>query len=494
MSLPLIKLTVTNRHTTFHVSPETQIKLKKFFRFHPLNYEFREAYRCGAWDGYTNLLQRGRVATGLFFEKKQELEKKYRLDIDDQRKHPAFIAPTLVSNTIRPYQTEAVNQMMEASVTGGLIVAATGVGKTRLAGLFFKYLKGSAVFICDELALLMQSKKAFEKFLVEKVGIVGKSIFDPRRITVATIQTLQKHKDKKEFINWFKSLEVVVIDEIDIAINKRNIDVVNRIRPKAVFGLTATLELKQDYVRIPVIALAGPVIFTYPIEEAVEDGYLSRGVIGEVAFANTLHGVAPGYWTYKKNRRIWIPAGSPSADYRYRISLNKSRNDCIEALIREGIHRGHRIVVLAERKVHLRVLGNRVKDLPCAVLSGANESSERLQAMKMMDSGKLPLIIASRVLSRGVDVVSISLIIDATALPGRNSAIQRYGRGTRKTAGKQGILYIDIADVGNRFEETAKLRAEALRETGSQIINFAWKTDSVSDIFATLERVLVGKN
>ncbi len=98
-----------------------------------------------------------------------------------------------------------------------------------------------------------------------------------------------------------------------------------------------------------------------------------------------------------------------------------------------------------------------------------------------MDAGKLNLILASKIFTKGVNIKSLSVIVDATGLPSRNNALQRYGRGVRKAKGKKRLLYVDIADRGNKFEQTAKLRESALHESGAKIIKMKWqsKTDTV---------------
>jgi len=80
-------------------------------------------------------------------------------------------------------------------------------------------------------------------------------------------------------------LDVLVIDEVHVAMNRRSISIVSTIAPKAVFGLTATLELHKPDVRMRVTALAGPKIFEYDLPTAVAEGNLSKGVICYVNFA-----------------------------------------------------------------------------------------------------------------------------------------------------------------------------------------------------------------
>lgn len=482
---PILHVRLGNRRAVFLCPAEMQPKLKEHFRYHPPNYQFYPAYREGAWEGWNNLMLRGAVPTGLFLEKQKELGWRYDLRIEDLRTTLEF--PGRTPAGLRPYQLIGLDAMIAASTTGGLILSATGSGKTRLAGAYFARLRGTGCFIVDELALLEQTRRELEAALNEKVGVVGKSAFVPERITVATIQTLHRHRSKSPFQKWFKTLDVLIIDEIHIALNRRNFDIVTQIKPSAVFGLTATLELEKPHIFFPAVALAGPVIFEYPIQQGVEEKYLSSGVIVRLFFDDPLKGQAPGYWTtrveHQKEVRHFVPNESIPAQYRYHVILNRARNDCIEALARESVRRGHRMIVLVERRAHLAVLDHRLKDINHRTLSGLDAPELRLAAMRAMDAGTLPLILASRVFSRGVDVKSVDVIVDGAALPGRNSAIQRYGRGARKAEGKERILYINIADRGNPYESAARLRLKALRETGSPVVDVTWKPGMAGKVF-----------
>lgn len=363
---------------------------------------------------------------------------------------------------LRSYQIAAVEAMVASSNTGGLILCATGSGKTFMASEFFRRLIDKGLMIVDELTLLHQARSAIQKSLNESVGIVGKGLFQPRRITVSTVQSLYRHRNDPAFSKWFKSIQAIIIDEVHLAINRQHIDIVTKIRPLAVYGLTATLELQKPHIRLPVIALTGPVIYTYPLSQGIEEGYLAEGVVLDLKFRDPL----------RLNLR-W----SEQTPYRVHVCLNKARNDVVEAMVREGLRRGHRVIVLVEHKVHLRKLDKRFADIRHATLSGAVLVTDRIRAMKQMDAGNLDLILATRVFSKGVDLETVSLIVDATGLPSRNSVQQRFGRGTRKHGDKK-LIYVNISDTGNLFEGAAKSRRKALEELGIPVVAANWAGDA----------------
>jgi superfamily II DNA or RNA helicase len=228
--------------------------------------------------------------------------------------------------------------MVKASNVGGLIINATGTGKTRIAGMYFQRLEGYGVFIVDELTLLDQARKELSKFLGEKVGIIGDMKFKPRRITVATIQTLHKHRYDKGYDKWRRQLEVIFIDEIHLALNRRNLNTVSRIPVKAIFGLTATLELNKKDVRLRATALAGPVIYEYPLDKGVKEKYLTPGVVVGVD----------------------IVEDAPDMKMEYRdlydlmVADNRLWNEVIARLVEVGYEKGKHILVIVERVKHLK--------------------------------------------------------------------------------------------------------------------------------------------
>jgi superfamily II DNA or RNA helicase len=425
------------------------------------------------------MMRAGAVSTGLYLEMKAELlAAGWRFAEDDQRKRLYRHSSAAPDPNARPYQAKAVDAMLGASDCGGIVLVATGAGKTRLTGDFFRRVAGHCLFIVDELTLLEQARKELTQVTGERVGVVGRGEFTPERVTVATVQTLHRRREVAEFKAWFRKVSTIVVDELHLALGKRNLDVVRAARPLACYGLTATLEFEKPHVRKPAAALCGPVIFRYPLAEGVEEGYLSRGVAVCVAFHDPLRGDAPGYSFMRGDERISIKTGSTEADYRYRIALSGPRNRMVAELAREGVARGRRVIVLVERLAHLRALSRHLTDVAHGVVSGAVKSADRFADKDAMEAGALPLLLATRVFGKGIDIKTADTVIDATGLPSRNNAQQRYGRGTRLAETKHGLIYLDIADRGNRHAGAAYVRQKALRDLGVEVIRVEWRGDA----------------
>lgn len=432
MSDKPIQIHLTNRWAYFDSFYPDEIN--KVFGYRDPNSFWSPAYRSGAWDGITKLIKHRRIQIGAFLQFKEEAEQKgHSFDIDDQRKRPKFIK--LGKQSDRVYQVECMSALVKHSNCGGTVLCATGTGKTFIAGMYFKILDGAGCFVVDELTLLQQAKDDIEKVLGEKVGEIGDQKFQPCRITIATVQTLHKHRKDKRFVPWMKSLQVMFIDEVHQQINRRNLETVASIQPKAVFGLTATLQLKQRKIIAKITSLTGPIIYRYPLKKGVEEKYLTPGVAIGVDIIRPVH------------RDAYI---GKSVDYQSlyetHIVRSRRRNDLIEGLVREGVRRGKFIIVLVERVAHVNKLFRRLEDLKIKKIFGKVDVWDRVAAKKKFEKGSVQVIIANKVFKKGISINRVDVIIDGACMSSKNDSVQKYGRGVRLCSDKLGLLYFDIGE------------------------------------------------
>jgi superfamily II DNA or RNA helicase len=360
----------------------------------------------------------------------------------------------------REYQIEALLAMLRNCPSGGLILQATGSGKTRLAAMLFSVLFDvKCLFVVDELTLLYQAQKEIVETIHERVGVVGESRFKVERVSVATIQTLDLHKNDPIFRKWLDSVGVMVLDELHVQMARRNFSVVEKLQPPAVYGLTATLELKKKHVRLRAYSLCGPVLYEYPASEGIKDKFLVKACIVRVSVPREVELVRGGSRTMEYMR-----------NYKKIVSHSKNRNDVVEALARAAVGDGRRVIVLVEWVKHLKILGKRLADLRPALIWGGVGSTERRKAQKSFEKDQLRLAIVNKVFQKGINIKKIDCGIDASAMRSANQAIQKLGRFLRTCDGKGYALYFDISDEQNRFEKAAKRRASAFRKAGFPMI------------------------
>jgi hypothetical protein len=89
-------------------------------------------------------------------------------------------------------------------------------------------------------------------------------------------------------------------------------------------------------------------------------------------------------------------------------------------------------------------------------------------------------------------------IINAGAGRSESGAIQRYGRGTRRAAGKPGLIYVDVMDhspVGktdpryNPFQAHTDNRIKAYKKLGMPIFTMVWTGDAGKVIDHAMQRL-----
>lgn len=465
--------------------PNWHFMRRKFAYFDPEDGETK--YR---WDGKVELLAKdGEMPAGLFWATKKDIEREtdIRFRVSGSLQWPKMKSTgNIVSADEWQFQNVCTEKMVKVSrFGGGLVLNATGTGKTRTAAMLFSRLSGKCCFVVDQLVLMEQAIADLEKELGERVGVVGKSKFEPQRVTVATVQTMHRHCTEEMFLEWTRQIDVMVIDEIHEQMNHRNFYVVENIRPKAVYGLTATLQLRRKHVRLRAWSLAGPVIYEFPLVEGQKRGVLAKGIAIRVMVENPIDMEEQGLQSRLLKTQAW------NYFYDEQIVHDVKRNEVVEDIIRKARNEGRFSVALVTRVEHLKQLADRLSDVPHRVIAGTFRGQhvdvkDRMIFKDKFEEGKVRVIIANTVMKKGVNIRRLDVMVDAAAGSNPNDPIQKFGRGIRLHEEKDGLLYFDISDCDpdnryNWFAKAAKRRARALKQAGIPVYTFHWGRDGTEN-------------
>lgn len=483
-------------------------KLKELFSYSVPGARYSPQFRAGVWDGKITMMRNGIVHIGLLRGMREVLEKEgWKIELSSWKDRPKIklAKKGIVSDEEHSYQNKCVSAMLGAiKWGGGLILSATGTGKTAIASMFCSWTKCPVLFVVDTLDLLYQSKKEMEVWLKTKIGVVGKGEFSPERVTVATIQTLNAHIKDPKFLKWYKSVEVVIIDEVHVQMSRRNFQVMDRIQPKAVFGLTATLQLRKKPIRMRAYSICGPVVYEFPIKEATAQGVLSKGCAIQIRVNSdsVLKNTRPG-WHYTAES-----AHKKNLDYKYEVVKNEPVNKAVIELVKEAMKRGFYVATLVERIIHLGILKKHFKKLKLnpQVCSGVVATDSRERRKTRFEKGESKLLLATRVFSKGINIKRLDLVIDAAQRSSKDDTLQKYGRAVRLHPKKKGIIYLDMVAATDRkptrkgekkpkTEKAASARFNALKKAGIPIVKIdytdAKKTMNVAE--KLLNKVLKGE-
>jgi superfamily II DNA or RNA helicase len=411
------------------------------------------------WDGKIRLMHAdsGKVPAGLFRATWKEAEAELGIKFQIKFNRPA-IAPFKLgfSEPSQKYkfQNSCVDAMLGAMHRGGgIVLSATASGKTKTTAQFFSKLSCTVLFIVDQLDLLYQSQEELGKWLGEEVGVVGDQTFEPQRVTVATIQTLQKHHDTPKFKAWYRTIDVMVVDELHKAMAKRNFKLLQQIRPTAVYGLTATLALKKKDVRYKAFAFAGPVLFQFPIKEAMKQKVVATGRVVQILFP-----------------ALEDPHKDPAEAYREETIECKDKLLAVRAIVDDCMEKGKYVMVLADRVAHVQALDEAMHDFAHATAYGAIKREKRKSDRDLFEMGDIRCLIANRVYEKGVNIKRADIGIDVAELPSQTDCVQKFGRMTRLHEDKDSFIYIDFGTYGDKHRSrAARARASAFRREGLQV-------------------------
>ena len=492
-----VYITLTNRFAyVTQASDEALLALRDYWAFYSDGYFHAPAYKLyirekaraikekrpddpiPGWDGKIRMFQRGRVASGLFRSSRKDAQEALNIKFKITYERPV-IKPFLpgLPPAIEEYdfQNQCVDQMCKTLVKGGCTVtAATGSGKTATTGRFFAKLDYYCLFVVHRINLMYQSQKELAQWLRYEVGVVGNSEFNPKQVTVATVQTLKLHQDDPKFQWWFRNVKIVVVDELHKQMAKKNFSLLDKLRPLARYGLTATLQLKKKQVRMKAWAFAGPVCFNFPIAQATEQGVVTKGNVLQLAFEETYD------WSNEKDYH---------QEYDHEVIDNEIKLRSVRKQVDYLVTKGRYVLILVERVRHVAVLDKLFQGVKHRLAYGGIKQKRREQSQGKFEDGSIRLLIANGVAKDGVNLKRVDVVIDMTEFPSKDDTMQKFGRGVRKHDEKESLLYIDYTTQTGRFRKAGVSRYRAWKQAGLPVrkVTVRSVTDAVDAVKGALQ-------
>lgn len=248
--------------------------MKRKFGYTPILY-YTNGYSLKIIDGIYP--DRELIAYHTIDELELMLQRRDRKDITDLRIDDAI--------TNRPYQKMAITSICEhfnKKNRRGLLVMATGTGKTRVAISLVDVLARNqwvknVLFLADRTSLVNQAKRNFVKLLphmsVCELSAAGEKDMNAR-LMFCTYQTMINYIDSDTKGFSAGRFDLVIIDEAHRSIFKKYSSIFAYFDSLLV-GLTATPRDQVDANTYRIFGCeSGVPTFSYGLEEAVKDGYL----------------------------------------------------------------------------------------------------------------------------------------------------------------------------------------------------------------------------
>jgi len=345
-------------------------------------------------------------------------------------------------NIIQCEALEALTVTRAAGNRAGLVVMATGLGKTWLAA--FDVANSGAhriLFVAHRDEILKQALATFRRILPD--ATLGFYTGDERvpnaQVLFASIQTLGRADHLRQFAR--ASFDYIVMDEFHHAAAPTYRRLIEYFEPGFMLGLTATPE-RTD----------GGDLLGLCNENLVYRCDVPRGIELELLSPYSYLGV-PDEVDYAK-----IPWRNSRFDEAALTDHVATQTRALNVLEQWQKHAGDRTIGFCVSQRHADFMRDffKARGVACAAVHAGLNSEPRSLSLEALASGDLKVVFAVDMFNEGVDVPAIDTVMMLRPTESQVIWLQQFGRGLRKRPGKT-LKVIDY--IGNHRSFLTKVRA-----------------------------------
>lgn len=437
------------------LTPQDQTFLYNHFGIEVEGAFFMPAVKLGRWDGKIRFYeQTGRTYVRILDEIVPFLYNwGYDISIEDNRFSTPLIEGRMTLDRFshivtpkgpiefRPYQVEAVNEMISAS--SGFVVAGTGSGKTFIcAGACDIYSKNHipTITIVPSGDLVDQTADTYRLLELDEVGVYSGAQKDIGALNlVATWQSLQNnpyimHDYGMVLIDEAHGAKAKVIQQL---VNEHGAHIPFR------FGVTGTFP-KPETDQYTLKSTIGSILYTITARELINMGYLAEV---EIQILQTMDSAdLPDY----------------TAEKTY-LGQKEDRIDLLAELIQEHMEEYGNTLVLVNSLKFGRMLQ---KKIPNSIfMSGDTDKNTRKDNYNEYDTRNDVIKIATYgIASTGISIDRIFCLFMVDAGKSFVKAIQTIGRGTRLADDKNKVHVVDFCSTLKYSKKHLKERKKYYKE------------------------------
>ena len=319
----------------------------------------------------------------------------------------------------------------------GLVVAATGIGKTYLAAFDSKNYE-RVLFVAHREEILKQAADSFKN--VRQSNDYGFFYSDQKDINKHVIFALVQTLGKKEYLNekYFPRdyFSYICIDEFHHAVTGNYQRIIDYFQPKFLLGLTATPERLDSK---DVFALCDyNTIYEVRLKEAIGKGWLVPfryyGIYDETVNYENLE-LKNGKYNDKELEEA--------------LMLNKRGNLILNHYLK---YNSKRALGFCTSRKHAEFMAKVFSERgikAVAVYSGetGEYSGERSETLKQLRDGSIRVIFSVDMFNEGLDIKSLDMVMFLRPTQSPTIFLQQLGRGLRKDKHKECLNVLDF--IGN---------------------------------------------
>jgi len=353
--------------------------------------------------------------------------------------------PTPEPHAIQRNALAALVQTRQEGFTAGLVVLATGLGKTWLAAFDSAHSEFRRIlFVAHREEILTQAISTFRR--IHPSARIGRLAGEQREIQAdflfASVQTLGRINHLLHFRP--DDFDYIVVDEFHHAAANTYRRVIDYFRPKFLLGLTATPD-RTDGADLLALCQEN-LVFEASIRDGIENGLLCAfhyfGIADDVDYSN-------------------IPWRNSQFDLTELTAAVATEARAQNALEQYRKHGGHRCIAFCCSQRHADFMADFfvLEGVKAVAVHAGENSAPRATSLEQLRDGELEVIFAVDMFNEGVDVPSLDTVLMLRPTESTIIWLQQLGRGLRISDDKERLVVIDY--IGNHRVFLMKLRGIA---------------------------------
>jgi superfamily II DNA or RNA helicase len=369
--------------------------------------------------------------------------------ISDPLVHPSFSHSGLQPHLVQQEALARLEETRRKGNTRGLVVMATGLGKTYLSAFDARRVEGRVLFIAHNNEILEQAQAAFRRVLPTRTTgfFNGDQKLPSADVVFANIATLRSTRGLLTFNQ--RDFAYIVVDEFHHSAAPSYERVFSYFRPSFLLGITATPDRTDRNAILHFVD--DNLVYEMTQAEAIRRGFLVPfhyyALRDNVDYTNIRHN-GFRYEVADLNKCLIVEGRDQSiaAEYMRLAGDEKAIGFCVSIEHADRAAEHFRACGIAATSIHSRLT--------------TEERSRRITAFR---SGEYRIACVRDLFNEGVDVPDVGAVLFMRPTESKLIFIQQLGRGLRLNTGKTAVKVLDF--IGNYVN--AQRIAEYLSDMGA---------------------------
>jgi len=350
-------------------------------------------------------------------------------------------------NDIQTEALDALNETREQGYRRGLVVMATGLGKTWLAAFDCQQINAKRVlFVAHREEILNQAEETYIRIRTDlKVGRYNGKV---RELNVdmlfASVQTLGKTQHLEKFAK--DHFDYIVVDEFHHAAARTYQRLLSHFSPRFLLGLTATPE-RTDQSDILTLC-DDNLVYSKDLYDGIHATLLCP--FHYFGVGDTVDYQEISWRNGKFDENELVNQLATTARARHNLKHWKK-------------HQLTRTLAFCVSIKHADFMSNYFNRYGVAAVSvHSNSTIPRNEALSQLKNGEIQIIFSVDLFNEGVDLPAIDTVLMLRPTESKIIFLQQLGRGLRTSPGKEKLVVLDF--IGNHISFFRK--PEALFQIG----------------------------